>query len=133
LEQHDTILRSVIEAHDGFVFSAGADNWPRHSREPATRYQLRRNPSERWDGVLARRRPSSGSDGVHTGEAQERDSDYFGPAVNGAARLMAAGHGGQVLVSSATAGVVGTLPPDLKLADLGRHRLRDLAVPGAMT
>ena len=42
--------------------------------------------------------------GLHTGEAVERDGDYFGPAVNRAARLMAVGHGGQVLCSAATAG-----------------------------
>src|SRR5205807_7033330 len=63
--------------------------------------------------------------GVHTGEATERDGDYFGPAVNRAARLMAAGHGGQVLVSATTAGIVGTTG----LVDLGVHQLRDLAEP----
>ena len=61
--------------------------------------------------------------GIHTGEAVERDGDYFGPAVNRAARLMAIGHGGQVLVSQATA----TLLPSTELRDLGEHRLRDLS------
>jgi class 3 adenylate cyclase len=61
--------------------------------------------------------------GRHTGEVTECDGDYFGPTVNRAARLMAAGHGGQVLVSAATAAVVGTTG----LVDLRVHRLRDLA------
>jgi class 3 adenylate cyclase len=45
--------------------------------------------------------------GVHTGEVEERGGNYFGPAVNRAARLMAAGHGGQVLVSGTTAALAG--------------------------
>ncbi|MDQ6855309.1 MAG: adenylate/guanylate cyclase domain-containing protein, partial [Actinomycetota bacterium] len=63
--------------------------------------------------------------GINTGEVQERDGDYFGPAVNRAARLMAAGHGGQVLI----AGVTADLVPGLTLRNLGEHRLRDLGSP----
>ena len=62
--------------------------------------------------------------GVHTGEAVERDGDYFGTAVNRAARLMAAGGGGQVLVSQATAAL---LDGESDLVDLGEFRLRDLS------
>jgi class 3 adenylate cyclase len=64
--------------------------------------------------------------GLHTGEAQWRDDDYFGPALNRAARLMAAGGGGQVLCSAATAGLV---EGEVRLVDLGEHRLRDLDRP----
>jgi predicted ATPase/class 3 adenylate cyclase len=60
--------------------------------------------------------------GVHTGEAQERDGDFFGPALNRAARIMEAGHGGQVLVSESTASVLD----GADLVDLGSHRLKDL-------
>lgn len=64
--------------------------------------------------------------GVHTGVADERDDDYFGPTVNRAARLMSAGHGGQVLLSGVTAGLVGSdCGP---LLDLGEHRLKDLTL-----
>jgi predicted ATPase len=64
--------------------------------------------------------------GLHTGEAESRDGDYFGTTVNRAARVMAVGHGGQVLCSSATASLVEA---DASLVDLGEHRLRDLDRP----
>ena len=63
--------------------------------------------------------------GINTGEAQERDGDYSGPAVNRSARLMSAGHGGQVLIAAVTAGLV----PGLVLRNLGEHQLRDLSSP----
>jgi class 3 adenylate cyclase len=66
--------------------------------------------------------------GLHTGEAEERHGNYFGSAVNRAARLIALAHGGQVVASAATADVAGdALPPDVKLVDLGEHLLRDLS------
>jgi hypothetical protein len=68
--------------------------------------------------------------GLHSGESQERDADYFGPVVNRAARIMSAGFGGQILVSSFTAELAaGRLPQDASLLDLGEHCLRDLALP----
>ncbi|MCC7207775.1 MAG: tetratricopeptide repeat protein [Anaerolineae bacterium] len=68
--------------------------------------------------------------GLHTGEAEARAGDYFGTALNRAARLTATGHGGQVLVSSATAEMVrDQLPNGAALLDLGEHRLRDLIRP----
>jgi predicted ATPase len=64
--------------------------------------------------------------GLHTGEAELRGGDYFGTAVNRAARLVAVGHGGQIICSSATAEVGDS---DTGLVDLGEHRLRDLDRP----
>ena len=61
--------------------------------------------------------------GIATGEAEQRGDDYFGPALNRAARVMTVGHGGQVLVSTSTAGLV----TGVDLLDLGEHRLRDLS------
>ena len=58
--------------------------------------------------------------GLHTGTAEERDGDYFGPAVNRAARVMSAGHGGQVLLSLVTEELVrDRLPDDVSLRDVG--------------
>lgn len=68
--------------------------------------------------------------GVHAGDTEHRDNDYFGPSMNRAARIMAAGHGGQVLVSTAVAELAGhALPSGAALRDLGTHRLKDLTRP----
>ena len=61
---------------------------------------------------------------MHTGEAEYRDGDYFGSEVNRAARLMSVAHGGQIVVSSVTGGLVRD--GSVELVDLGEHRLRDL-------
>ncbi len=68
--------------------------------------------------------------GLHTGEAPLVGEEYIGLDVHHAARVSAAAHGGQVLVSDATRSLVeASLPPDLTLRDLGMHRLKDLARP----
>jgi predicted ATPase len=68
--------------------------------------------------------------GIHVGADERRDDDFFGPSVNRAARIMAAAHGGQVLVSQAVAELVrDRLPSGVGLRDLGTVRLRDLALP----
>ena len=67
---------------------------------------------------------------IHSGTAEVRDADFFGPTVNRVARLLAIGHGDQVLVSGASAALVaGSLPAGCELVDLGEHRLRDLDRP----
>ena len=66
--------------------------------------------------------------GMHTGEARSGEGGYVGIDVHRAARICAAGHGGQLLLSQTTHDLVaGELPPDVTLRDLGEHRLRDLA------
>ena len=67
--------------------------------------------------------------GMHTGEARERDGDYVGPAPNRAARIMAAGHGGQILVGARTASVLEEREgfDRVELIDLGEHRLQDVS------
>jgi predicted ATPase/class 3 adenylate cyclase/tetratricopeptide (TPR) repeat protein len=64
---------------------------------------------------------------LHTGEADLREGDYYGSAVNRCARLRAIAHGGQTLLSQATYALVrDNLPPAVTLVDLGAHRLADL-------
>jgi hypothetical protein len=66
--------------------------------------------------------------GIATGEAELRDGDYFGTVLNRTARVMAAGHGGQILVDGATAALL----TGVDLIDLGLRQLRDIAKPVAM-
>ncbi|MGH2662779.1 MAG: adenylate/guanylate cyclase domain-containing protein [Actinomycetota bacterium] len=68
--------------------------------------------------------------GLHTGEGRLGGGDYVGIDVNRAARIAAAGHGGQVLISEATRGLVEhDLPDGVRVRDLGNHRLKDIAHP----
>jgi predicted ATPase len=67
---------------------------------------------------------------LHTGSAQERDGDYFGPPVNRVARLLGTGHGGQILLSRVTFELArDALPTGASANDLGEHRLKDLIRP----
>jgi predicted ATPase len=119
--RHDELLRAVIEANEGYVFATGGDGLAVAFARAADAVAA----AEQAQAAIARLDPISVRMGINTGEAHERDGDYFGPAVNRTARLMAAGHGGQVLVS----GVTAELVPGLVLRNLGEHRLRDLGSP----
>lgn len=67
---------------------------------------------------------------VHSSPAEFRSGDYFGVGINRCARLRQVAHGGQIVISSTSAGLArGSLPSDLRLTDLDRHRLRDLSLP----
>src|SRR5437762_4119120 len=66
---------------------------------------------------------------LNTGTAEERDGDYFGPALNRVSRLLSAGHGGQVLLSLNTKEALPELPAFIELRDLGERRLKDLSRP----
>ncbi|MEO8696088.1 MAG: adenylate/guanylate cyclase domain-containing protein [Acidimicrobiales bacterium] len=118
LIEHDTIVRTAIDAHAGYVFSTGGDGFGAAFGRAADAVDAARVAQEALAGhpMLKVRM------GINSGEVHERDGDYFGPPVNRTARLMAAAHGGQVLLSAVTAELV----PGLVLQNLGEHRLRDL-------
>ena len=131
LARHDHIVRTAVEGHAGYLVKTTGDGvhaafaTASGALEAAVEAQ-RMLVAEHWvsDDPLRVRM------GVHTGSAEYRDGDYFGTAVNRAARVMAAAHGGQVVVSLATEELVrDSLPEHVTLVDLGEHRLRDLARP----
>ncbi len=82
------------------------------------------------DALLRQAVESNGGHVIKTGEAEAREGDYFGPALNRAARLMSIAYGGQILLSGAAAEMVRDhLPEGAALRDLGEHRLKDLVRP----
>lgn len=114
LPAHDEILRKAIVAHSGEVFKTGGDAFsaafPRPSDAIGAAIDAQQALARRdWSGVngLAVRMA------VHVGTAEKRDGDYFGPALNRVARLLALGHGGQVLVTSSGAELVAAERGDL--------------------
>jgi predicted ATPase/class 3 adenylate cyclase len=129
LKRHDDIVKRAIESHNGYVVKTTGDGF--HAAfgtapaalEAAISAQLALT-SERWFSDC----PIRVRMGLHTSAAEERGGDYYGPGLNRAARLMAAGHGGQVLVSAATYELVrDVLTEGVELRDLGEQRLKDLS------
>jgi predicted ATPase len=128
LARHDALLRSAVESSNGQVVKTTGDGL--HAVFDASldglkaclkaQFSLQAEP---WGETG----PLNVRMGLHAGEAQRRAGDYYGTAVNRAARLMAAAHGGQVLLSAAVASIVADqLPAEATLRDLGEHRLKDL-------
>jgi predicted ATPase/class 3 adenylate cyclase len=131
LARHDEILRRAIEERGGYLFKTVGDAFccafptAPDALEAALEAQ-RLLLEERWgENTPLRVRMA-----LHTGAAEERDGDYFGPPVNRVARLLSAAHGGQVLLSLPTHEMVrDQLPAEMHLAELGEHRLKDLFRP----
>ena len=131
LARHDAILRGAIASHHGRVVKTTGDGF----------HGVFARPDEALGAAVEAQRAIAGEAGeggvqllvrmgVHTGAGEERDGDYYGTAVNRAARLMAVAHGGQVLASRAVQELVGDeLGDSVELVGLGEHRLRDLAQP----
>lgn len=123
LRHHDEVLRETIASFGGVVFATGGDGFAAafasatDAAGAAQQGQLLL-AAEEWPGSLKVRVRM----GLNSGEAVERDGDYFGPVVNRAARVMSAGHGGQVLLTETTMQLIGRADA----VDLGEHRLKDL-------
>jgi predicted ATPase/class 3 adenylate cyclase len=133
--RHDQIVAAAVEGNTGTLVKARGEGdsafavFARATDAVAAAVELQRTlTAEPWpQGVDVRVRAA-----VHTGEAELRDDDYYGGAVNRCARLRAIAHGGQTLMSDATASITrGHLlaSSEVELVDLGEHRLRDLSHP----
>ncbi len=117
LAVHDDLLRNAIEAHGGFLFKHTGDGVCAAFASPRSAV----------DASVAAQRVLElpVRMGIATGEAEMRGGDYFGAVLNRAARVMAAGHGGQVLLAESAASLLS----GFDLVDLGPRRLRDLPTP----
>ena len=120
LAAHDELLRTVVETHGGCMFKHTGDGVCAAFSSPRTAV----------DAAIAAQRKLElpVRMGLATGEAELRDGDYFGAVLNRAARVMASGHGGQVLLDGTTAGLCSSID----LIALGPRRLRDIAKPVEM-
>jgi predicted ATPase/class 3 adenylate cyclase len=131
LARHDTIVRETIASRGGSVFKTVGDAFCAvFATAPdaigAALDAQRALQAEDFSAIGGMRVRMA----LHTGTAEERDGDFFGPAVNRVARLLSIGHGGQVLVSHTTADLLeGEMPEQNGLKDLGAHRLKDLTRP----
>nr|WP_232425763.1 adenylate/guanylate cyclase domain-containing protein [Mycobacterium sp. JS623] len=114
---HDDVLHTAIEAHDGFLFSHTGDGVVAAFASPKAAVDAAIDAQRELELPVRM--------GIATGEAELRDGDYFGTVLNRAARVMAAGHGGQVLVADSTA----VLLSGVELQNLGPRRLKDLPNP----
>ncbi len=131
LVEHEILLRRAIEANNGAVFKTVGDGLcaafatPREALKAALSAQTALC-AHAWGETGALRVRM----GLHTGTAQERDNDYFGPNLSRVARLVALACGGQILLSQATYELVRDgLPDGMNLMFLGTHRLKDLQHP----
>jgi predicted ATPase len=129
--RHEELVRQAIFQYDGYVFKTLGDAFcaafatAPDALNAAVEAQraLGTEDFSAVDGLRVRM-------GLHTGSAEERDADYFGPAVNRVARLASIGHGAQVLLSDTTHALVqNEAPRGTTFTDLGSHRLKDLAQP----
>jgi predicted ATPase/class 3 adenylate cyclase len=131
LARHDTLLRAIIEQDGGVVVKMSGDGvHAAFARAPdalaAALAAQRAFQTQEWGALDALQVRMA----LHTGVSEERAGDYFGPVLNRVARVLATGHGGQVLLSRATQELVRDhLPPEVELRDLGEHRLKDLTRP----
>ncbi len=130
---HDEVLGRLVGAHGGTQVESGREGdsvlaaFTRASDAVASAVAMQRElAAQTWpEGADMHIRVA-----VHSGEAELRDGHYYGPAVYRCARLLATGHGDQVLLTQATHDlVVDALPEGVGLRDLGSHRLRDLERP----
>jgi DNA-binding NarL/FixJ family response regulator/class 3 adenylate cyclase len=129
--EHERLLREAFETNGGQEIDTQGDSFfvafHRARDAVAASVSAQRALAEhRWpEGVQVRARI-----GIHTGEPLAAEGRYVGLGVHRAARISGAGHGGQVLLSNATRELVeDDLPPDVRLRDLGAHRLKDIERP----
>jgi predicted ATPase len=130
LARHDALAREAVVRHGGRVVKMTGDGLHAAFDDPgaalAAAIDVQLAVAHPPEGIL----PLALRCGLHLGADQRRDGDYFGPAVNRAARVMSAAHGGQMLLTQAVVDrLAGRLPAGLSLRDLGVVRLRDLTSP----
>jgi predicted ATPase/class 3 adenylate cyclase len=130
LSDHRVLLRAAFETWHGREISTEGDSF----------FVVFEAAGDAVACALAAQRALAGHDwpdgdavrvrmGLHTGEPIQHEDNYIGMDVHRAARIAATAHGGQVVLSEATFGRVGSLPDEVSVRDLGFHRLKDISAP----
>lgn len=134
LETHNELLRTAIAAHDGLVVKTEGDSFfAVFTSAPQALAAAARAQEALSEHQWNLETPVRVRIGIHTGTGILGGEDYIGLDVHRAARISAAAHGGQTIMSEATAVLVEReLPTGLDLRDLGKHRLKDLTQPEAL-
>ena len=144
LAKHDSILKETVESNNGYIIKTTGDGI--HAafstamdainaslgaqREFQTSEVFAKHPRNEMEGANTSKVSIRVRMGIHTGEAELRDGDYYGVTLNRAARIMSVGHGGQILLSETTLQVAQEhLPKDVSTLDLGMHHLKGLNRP----
>jgi predicted ATPase/class 3 adenylate cyclase len=129
---HDKLLQSSIKYHGGHVFKSKGDGFcaafssAANALEAAldSQYSLHK---EKWPEPIEEIKVRMA---IHSGTADTREGDYFGPPLNRVARMESTAHGGQIILSQAARHLLGSdLPTDVDLIDLGTYHLRSLQQP----
>jgi len=125
LRIHDQIFTDTIGKFDGFIFATAGDSFAAAFARASAAVECASAIQEslgliEW-GSLPELKVRMG---LHVGEAEERNGNYFGPAVNQAARLMAVAHGDQCVLTDGVRDAAG-----IEAMDLGVHTLRDIDHP----
>jgi len=130
IARHHELLAAAVEQAGGVVFETVGDAVYAAFSDPVSAVRAavegqRALQAEPWPEIGALRVRM----GLHTGPVEVRGQHYFGAPLYRCARIMSAAHGGQVVLSLATAELVGDTDTDIRLRDLGSHRLKDLQRP----
>jgi class 3 adenylate cyclase len=131
LAHHDRLLRAAVEGAGGTVIKTTGDGVLAVFADPVAAVDAavaaqRRLRAATWGATGPLRVRMA----LHSGVAEVRDGDYFGPALNRTSRILAIAHGGQIICSAVTAVLAGErLPSSTEMIDLGSHRLRDIDRP----
>jgi predicted ATPase/class 3 adenylate cyclase len=132
IARHDELLYTIMQENGGIVFKTVGDAFyvVFQTAGEAVMAALKAQQAlvrEPWPQKIA---PLRVRIALHTGEAESRDNDYFGQTLNRVARILSAGHGGQILLSQTTVSLLrGLALADVTLQDLGEHRLKDMQHP----
>jgi class 3 adenylate cyclase len=130
--RHDALVREAIERRRGQVVKTMGDGFHAvfDSAGDGVAAALAGQKALQAESWPAETGPIHVRMGLHTGESEYRDGDYYGTEVNRAARVMGIAHGGQILITEPTAALIRkNLPSEATLSDLGDHRLKGIATP----